>query len=92
MPSDTLHASDVLHLLRVQVSLSYQVVLHVAEHEAVVAFTIDEVAHTLDMVELSLREVTLDITLLTIAYLFKELVSSSIKDQVAVVRRVSDYK
>lgn len=79
MATDTFHAGHVSHLLGVQVSLSNQVVFHVAKHEAILSLTIDEVTHTLHMIELSLSEVTLNISLLAVSNLLKELIGCGIK-------------
>ena len=86
MASDAFDSRDVPNLLRVQVCLSDQMVLDIAEQEAVLAFSIDVMADTLSVVELSLAEVSLNVADLAVSDLLDERVRIGIQDQESIVR------
>lgn len=92
MSTDTLDSRDVSHCLSVEIGLSDQVVLDVAEHQAVMSISVHEMAHALHVIEFSLREVSFHVSLLAISNLLDEPVCSGIKDEEAVVGGVSDDK
>ena len=85
MASNTLDARDVADLLRVQIGLSNQVIFHVTEHETIVSIAIDEVASSLDIVELCFAKASLFVASFACAYLFNELIGLSVDDQITIV-------
>lgn len=92
MSTDSLDSRYVSHLFRVQVGLSDQMILDVAKHEAVLTFSVDKVAHSLRVVELSLAELSFLIAHLAVSDLLDELVGGSVKDEVTIVGGVCHDK
>lgn len=86
----SLNTRDMSDLFRVKVCLSNQVILDVTEQQAVLSLGVNEVAHTLCVIELRLSKRTLLVTHLTRAYLFDKCVGRCIQHQEPVVGGVSD--
>ena len=68
-----------------KVGLADQVILDVAEQQAVLALWIDEVAHALGVVELTLRKAALLVSDLAVSDLLNERVVVGVEDQESVV-------
>ena len=90
MTSHSFHARNFAHLLGMEVRLTNQVILNVAEKKAMLTVSVDEMAHSLRMVKFTLSKASLFVANLTVSNLLNELIGVSVQHQKSIVGGICD--